>query len=445
MHAGIDIGTTHISALLMDREGKMLISSSSYANRRIRSTHPLMYEQDPNEIERIVREIISDFPEKPESIVITGQVHGITYYDSQNSAISPHATWLDKRSEIEIDGKSIGEHFLHRTGRALPAGYGFITHYANTLLDTIPEEAVGFTGILEYITGRLIGTPLTLSDPSCLGTMGGFDPVTKRFDERMISEVLRNGISTPLESCASFSIAGYTDEGVPVLFPVGDNQAGFFGLVKEGAGSTLLSIGTSGQISYLSDSTEVSEGMELRNLLDAGYIHVGATLTSGKAYENLKSFFESVYEGLTGEGISGEEVFTRMKRAADEDASPEAMSCSPLFAGTRRDGSLKGSYSQITLNNFTMGQMVRSTVDGIVQELKDFAGETPLFELVATGSAVRKNHLFRASIERIFQKELYVSQIDDGAAFGAALIGAIGTGAVQREEKDRIIDLFRSE
>jgi len=444
MHAGIDIGTTHISAMVVDVTGKRLISSQSFDNRRIKSSHPLMYEQDPVAIEKTVRHIIDTLPRPINSITLTGQVHGITYYDAHNQAVSGHATWLDRRSEMLCGGEVIEELFQKEFGTRLAAGYGFLTHYANTLLDLVPPRAVGFCGILEYVTGRLVGRPLRVSEASCLSPMGLFDPVAKSFDEDIIASLLGTSLSTVREPSEPFAIAGTTEEGIPVLYPVGDNQAGFFGLVKEDAGATMVSIGTSGQISYLSDSTEVAEGMELRNLLDAGYIHVGATLTSGKAYENLKSFFESVYTGLTGQTLASEQVFDMMKKVADEDVSEEKIVCHPLFAGTRMDSSVKGSYGNITLNNFTMAQMVNATVDGIIQELRAFISGESISELVATGSAVRKNHLFRKSMERLFGTEVYVSDIDDGAAFGAALIGAIATGAVARKDKDEVIDLFRS-
>ncbi len=444
MHAGIDIGTTHISAMVMDVAGKRLISSESFDNRRIESSHPLMYEQDPVAIEQTVRHIIDTLPRPIDSITLTGQVHGITYYDAHNMAVSGHATWLDRRSEILHRGRMIEDLFRQEYGTRLAAGYGFLTHYANTLLSLVPDSAVGFCGILEYITGRLVGKPLTASEASCLSPMGLFDPVSKRFDDRIVGALLTDSMATVREPSQPFAVAGTTEEGIPVLYPVGDNQAGFFGLVKETMGSAMVSIGTSGQLSYRSDSTEVREGMELRNLLDAGYIHVGATLTSGKAYENLKNFFESVYTGLTGETLAPEQVFDMMKKAADEDRSEEQIVCRPLFAGTRVDSSVKGSYANITLNNFTMGQMVNATVDGIIQELRDFISGESISELVATGSAVRKNHLFRRSMERLFATDVYVSEIDDGAAFGAALIGAIATGAVPRADKDVVIDLFRS-
>ncbi|MBN2859287.1 MAG: hypothetical protein JXK93_03375 [Sphaerochaetaceae bacterium] len=444
MHAGIDIGTTHISAMVVDVNGKRLISSQSFDNRRIASSYPLMYEQDPVAIEKTVRHIIDTLPGPIDSITLTGQVHGITYYDAQNEAVSGHATWLDRRSEMLYKGRVIEELFQQEYGTRLPAGYAFLTHYANTLLDLVPSRAVGFCGILEYITGRLVGCPLSASEASCLSPMGLFDPVSKSFDRGVVDALLGSSLSTVREPSQPFAIAGMTGEGIPVLYPVGDNQAGFFGLVKEDAGATMVSIGTSGQISYLSDSTEVAEGMELRNLLDAGYIHVGATLTSGKAYENLKSFFESVYTGLTGQSLASEQVFDMMKKAADDDVSQEKITCRPLFAGTRADSTVKGSYGNITLNNFTMAQMVNATVDGIIQELRAFISGESISELVATGSAVRKNHLFRRSMERLFGTEVYVSDIDDGAAFGAALIGAIATGAVPRKDKDAIIELFRS-
>ena len=315
MHVGIDIGTTHISASLFKDMKHIEYTGPTFENRRIKSTVEGGYEQDPQAIENSVNSIIASIKEPIDSITITGQVHGILYYDKDYNCVSPLATWLDQRSNIIIDGKTISEHFERETQHSLPAGFGILTHYANMKLHCVPPTAVGFCGILEYITGRLIGRPLTKSDPSCLGTLGCFDPVRTTFDEDIVNHILQSNITFPMEKSDPFEIAGYTKENIPVTYPVGDNQAGFFAIVDDIDRSALVSLGTSGQLSLFSESTKCSSQMELREFLGLGYLHVGAIMTAGKAYERLKDLFQEIYVTLHGSPVEDEVVFDAMKKS----------------------------------------------------------------------------------------------------------------------------------
>ena len=98
----------------------------------------------------------------------------------------------------------------------------------------------------------------------------------------------------------------------------------------------------------------------------------------------------------------------------------------------------RGSIENITLDNFSLGNLVLATIDGIIRELLDYT----FFEvdkIVATGSAFIKNSLFTASLERLSGKEVFVAQLEDGAGFGAALIGALATKELSLETIKKVI------
>ncbi len=444
MHVGLDIGTTHISASVVDIQKCKVIDTPSYLQKRVISQTRGAYEEDVETIENHVLAILSSIKEPIESITVTGQVHGILYYDKDFKAISPLATWLDNRSLIKVDGDTIETLFYKETGISLPPGYGLLTHYANERLNLVPESAVGFCGILEYITGRLIGKEITKSDPSCLGTYGAFDPITKKFNKSVLDTVLHHDMRAPFEASNPFEIAGYTKEGVAVTYPVGDNQAGFFGMIDSVTSTALVSIGTSGQLSFFSTSTNCDPNMELREFLGLGYLHVGATLSAGKGYETLKNFFKDIYLQITKKEIDDNQLFDIMKASVLKKNGDEDIICEPLFIGTRKNPQIRASFTQIDLDNFTMGNIVESVVDGIVRELSLFMphaseAKATISRIVATGSGVKKNYLFPRSIEKVFSISPTVAQVDDGAAIGAALVGAIATKMCSMEEKDFIV------
>lgn len=443
VHVGIDIGTTNITMTVLDLDEKIVPRCHSVPNKRISTGEPYAYAQDPHAIEEAVDALLLRIDKPIGSISITGQVHGIVYHDAVGQAVSPLYTWLDQRAMVPVGGKTTQDALFEETGVLLPSGYGLLAHYANRRLGKVPVGAVGFCGILEYIANRLTGSLSTSSDPSCLGTYGAFDPVSSEFDPIVLQEVFGEAGHHFLEASLPFAIAGHTAHGIPVTFPVGDNQAGFFGMVSQWESSALISLGTSGQISLFSKSPECPDSMELRPFLGQGYLHVGATLTAGKAYETLQKFLMSVFQSAQV-SITDEEVFDLMKLAAVASTGDDSLVVDTRLTGTRKDPSARGSIRNIGLDNFTLGNLVGATVDGIIGELKSFTSDaTDVFssvsKIVATGSSVRKNQLFSESLNRVFEMPASIAQVDDGAGFGSALIGAVAIGAVDIDASRNVV------
>jgi ribulose kinase len=90
-----------------------------------------------------------------------------------------------------------------------------------------------------------------------------------------------------------------------------------------------------------------------------------------------------------------------------------------------------------------MGEMVLAVIDGIITELKDFLGHTEsedkVSRIIATGSSVRKNPLFYEALKRIFNLPIVVSDVEDSAALGGALIGAIATKKLTLDKKNQFV------
>ena len=438
VHVGLDVGTTNISMVVLNLGEDKLLPACSIPNVQFQSGEAYAYAQDPHAIERAVRTLLSYVKEPVASICVTGQVHGILYYDASGLAVSPLYTWLDRRAMEKVDGVDSQQKLFEKTGVLLPCGYGLLAHYANRRLKRVPPEAAGFCGILEYITSRLAGKTIEQSDPSCLGPFGSFDPISSAFDKKVLQEVFGYAEPQFLGACAPFSLAGFTADGIPVAYPVGDNQAGFFGMVSDWPHSALVSMGTSGQISLFSTSTDCPASMELRPFLGEGYLHVGATLTAGKAYETVERFVASIIRSA-GMKISDEAVFELMKKEGKNHGISGSLAVDTRFNGSRKEPNARGSVSSIQLDNLTLGNLVVGTIDGIVDELYQCSVEaSEVFQamerIIATGSSVRKNFLFQEALDRKFKLPTLIAQVDDGAGFGAALIGAVAAGELSKQE-----------
>jgi sedoheptulokinase len=447
--AGIDIGTTNVELFLVDLDACRIILRRSAPNRRLDSADPLAYFQDPQGIINSVQEMLASVSRPVSSLGVTGQVHGIVYADEMGVPLSPLYTWLDRHGSEDLDGASIQTRFAEKTGLALPLGYGLLTHYANRLCKRLPAGARRILGINELVTGALVGKPLEKTDASNLACFGAFDPVTNRFDKTALEEALSPKPLAFLDYAEPFTLAGETSGGIPVAYPVGDNQAGFLALVARPAETCLISIGTSGQISVYSRRPGSVPGMELRPYLGLGYLHVGATLAAGKAYEVLANLFREIIRRSGGASAAADDetVFRLMKEAAQESPLPSPLIFDTALNGTRQDPARRGSITGIGLDNLTVGNLVQGSVDGVVRELAGFKRDLgtvfdPVSSIVAAGSAVRKNVLFRESLRRQFGREIRTPGFDGGSALGAAFIGALAAKLIAPEDLEGIITRF---
>jgi sedoheptulokinase len=449
--AGIDLGTTNLDLILLDLEKYCIAERYSAPVRRIASDNPYAFEQDAAGIVSSVKELLCGVKAPLASVGITGQVHGIVYTDEALTPLSPLYNWLDRRGAEPWKGATPQAVLEEKTGFRLPAGYGLLTHYANRLFGRIPKGARRVMGITELVTGSLTGAPLSQTDDSILATFGGWEPAAG-YRKALLAEALSPECPAFLEAAPHFSLAGNLAGGlcaggsVPVAYPVGDNQAGFFGALPRPGEACLISIGTSGQISFFSKTTVCPPGMELRPYLGRGYLQVGATLAAGKSYEVLAALVGEIIRA-SGKQIEDEAVFTLMKQAA-RSVGTTSLVFDAALNGARRDTAKRGAIRGISLDNLNLGGLVLSAVDGIVRELADFTGQSGVsFEgvkyIAVTGSAPRKNELFREALERQFNREIRITPSDTGAGFGAAVISAVAAGLIKSEETAAVIEKFR--
>lgn len=101
---GLDIGTTTISASVVDIDKKKQIQAYTVANQSFIDTdEPFRKEQDAilifTKIDKLLSEILLTYPEISK-IGVTGQMHGIVYVDEKGNAVSPLYTWQDGRAAI---------------------------------------------------------------------------------------------------------------------------------------------------------------------------------------------------------------------------------------------------------------------------------------------------------------------------------------------------------
>jgi len=443
---GIDIGTTNLNLSLVDLESARIVERRSAPNDRVPSEDESSYLQDPARILETVRSMVAALKLPFASICVTGQVHGILYVDAAGRPLSPLRTWLDRSGAVPVDGVSAQERLLRATGKTMPVGYGLLAHYADRLLGRVPDGAARILGINEFITGALTGRTLDATDATNLAPFGAFDTASLLHDGALVAEILPPGSPDFLALAEPFSIAGETPAGVPVAHSVGDNQAGFFGLVARPERTGLASIGTSGQISVFSKSAAAHPSLELRPYLGLGYLHVGATLCAGKAYQTLELFVRGIL-ALADPRCSADDaaVYALMETAAAATPAPSPLVVDAALNGTRADPARRGSIRGIGLDNLTLGNLSRGMIEGIVRELADFKAAAPdlfapLSSIVAAGGAPRRCPLYGETLKRLFGMEIRIPRIEGAAALGAALIGAVSARSTRAADISSLVD-----
>lgn len=426
---GLDIGTTSISAVVRHTQQGVL------AARTVKSDAFLPSQsweriQDPGKIlesaEAVVKELLALHPDVS-AMGLTGQMHGIVYLDAAGGCVSPLYTWQDGRGDLRCSGSETWASRLSRlTGYPLATGYGMVTHYYNVNHGLVPETAVTFCTIHDYLAMRFSGNTLPKMDPTDAASLGDFDARAGEFDREALKKAGMD--TTMLPRMMEEPCLGTGPLGIPVYVAIGDNQASFLGAADGRTDVLLVNVGTGSQICVYSPSYMQTDTLEARPFPDGGWLLVGASLCGGRSYALLENFFRQTVKMVTG---SDESVYAAMTKALDEAGTvtgiPQAVT---TFQGTRKDPSLRGSIVGIGTDNFTPVHFMHSIMRGMAEELYDMyrgylqKGGTAPKTIIGSGNGLRRNaHLCRIFRE-IFGCALELSQNQEEAACGAAIYAA---------------------
>lgn len=427
---GLDIGTTSISAAAVDQESGRTLWTGSFGNDSFLST-PNIWEriQDTECIRETAMSAAAELRRRyPEavSIGLTGQMHGIVYLDAEGNALSPLYTWQDGRGGVSTDGnRSIVQEISEVCGISASTGYGLVTHIYNLRNHLVPEGAVVFCTIADYIGMQLTGRKEPLIHSSNAASLGFYDVPSGRF---LMDELEKMGVSPGQAMLPPVTqepeILGMCG-GIPVTAAIGDNQASFLGAIGIEDGAVLVNMGTGGQISVLSDRCITIPGIEARPLIPGKYLLAGSSLCGGRSYMILEKFFRSYAEALNGQADSQYQIMDRL--AARGEQLQDHIHADTYFNGSRTDPDRRAVFSNICEDNFTPESLVYGVLEGMAAELYEMYlrihDETGVSvkKLVASGNGLRKNEVLKRIFSRMFRTQLRMADNEEEAACGAAL------------------------
>ena len=423
---GIDIGTTTISAAVADLDGHCQIACYTLPNQSmIKATEPFRHEQDAvwiaEKLMQFIKSVIGAFPGIV-SIGITGQMHGILYADKNGKAVSPLYTWQDTRAALKTStGKTYSEEIKHQTGYTVMPGYGFATHYYNVQNGLVPENAASLCTIGDYAVMCITGRTRALMHASNAASLGLFDCATGKFDRTALEKLKLNVLSLP-DVATGETVAGFY-QNIPVTVAFGDNQAAFFGSVRDEKNDLSVNYGTGSQISMCVDADFPTPRLPLerRPYFEGRFLLTGSALCGGRAYALLERFFRAA---LRTDSEQYELLNEFAQKALGTD---KRLKVRTTFCGTRQNADIRGLIENIGEDNFTPEALTLGVLEGMANELYEMylqSGVKMFGKLVASGNAVQKNPSLCRVLSQTFSRPLVLPALREEAAFGAALAAA---------------------
>lgn len=420
---GIDLGTTSICGAVIDCESGAVLNSKTVDSNAFINGKTFERVQSPEKIFSLAQSIVDELISTDTAVIgVTGQMHGILYYDAMGDAVSPLYTWQDGRGDMPYKSTTYAGFLGSHTG------YGNVTDFYNRENGLVPENAVGYCTVHDWLVMKLCGLKKAQMHISDAASLGGFDLESKAFTYDCGIDVI-NG----------YKVAG-TYKNIPVSVAIGDNQASVFSSLP-GDDCILLNVGTGSQISVVSDSIVTAENIETRPYFENKYLIVGAALCGGRAYAALKDFYKQILGYKTA--VSDAEVYSIMNKML-ERAEKGTLSVDTRFSGTRADSAVRGSITGISADNLTPENLTYGVLEGMVNELYGMYIDMKVKRsgIVGSGNGIRKNKALIKTAKEKFGAELKIPRHTEEAAFGAAMFGLVSAGVFENADQVRKLIKF---
>ncbi len=427
--AGLDVGTTSVKGLALDTDGGNVVASAE-EGYPFDTPRPGWTEQDPELWWRAAEKVLLALGgAELGGIGLSGQMHGLVALDSSDAVLRPSLLWNDQRTAaeaLEIEERLGGlEALVSATGnRSLT---GFTAPKLLWMARHEPELYARVAHVMlpkDYVRLRLCGERATdVTDAS--GTLW-FDVGERRWSERVLDalEVDRDWLPPAEESGVA---TGVTPGGVPVAAGAGDQGAGALGVGVDRAGGPLsVVLGTSGVVlSALPGYAADPEGRVQASChaLPDAWFGMGVILSAAGSLRWLRD-------------VTGDVPFGGLDADAERWApGVEGLTFLPYLTGERTphfDPEARGAFAGLTVRH-DRGALARAVLEGVAFGMRDaldlvasLGGQTRAGRVSGGGA---KSKLWMKILASVLELPLEHVVVDEGAAFGAALLGGVAAGA----------------
>lgn len=436
VYLGLDLGTTSLKALLVDKNGVARKSLSCPLS--LKTPKPAWAEQDPEDWVRAAENLLALIPKKfkVRRIGLSGQMHSLVALDARDKVIRPAILWSDQRcteqcrSATEILG---GEaKVIKMIGNPILEGFTL-----GKILWLREKEAANFKRMKsflmpkDYLAFRLSGQKgIDYSDAS---GVAAFDVSQGRWNQELLRKLdLPESLFPEVQE--SFAARGrlkpelaqkFGLDQVEIAAGGADNAASALGAGALTPGDVVVSVGTSGTVVAITDKRKAD---------GAGRLHFFSHAAPGLRY----------YMGVMLAAASAVNFFTAKmggrinwdklnQEAALVPPGSGGLIFLPYLNGERtphRDSAARGVLCGLSQRS-DWPHIIRAAMEGVSFGLRDS------FELVKKLTQARrvqlvgggaKNPLWQEILAANFQQPLTVPEVDEGGAYGAAMLAALGDG-----------------
>ncbi|MFZ5828150.1 MAG: xylulokinase [Bacillota bacterium] len=439
---GLDLGTSGVRVLAVDERGEVVAQAAREYPLAI--PRPGWTEQEPAdwwsgtaEALRSVTDQLGERTRKIAAVGLTGQMHGSVFLDGRGDVVRPALLWNDQRTVAECEEmhRRVGaERLMAITGN--PALPGFTAPKILWLRNHEPEHFARTARVLlpkDYIRYRLTGAVATdMADGSGMVLL---DLVHRRWSAEVLDALdlpasllpdLFEGTEVTGRVTSAGAAATGLPEGTPVVAGGGDQAAGAVGLGLVREGRVSCSIGTSGVVFAACDRPLVHPEGRLHAFCHAvpGRWHVmGVMLSAAGSFRWLR---ENLFPGRSYDDLTA--------MAAGVAPGAEGLLFLPYLTGERTphmDPYARGAFIGLGLHH-SPAHLVRAVLEGITLGLADSLDlvrglGVGVPEVRLTGGGAR-SALWRSMLAAAFGAPVAQMAVDEGPAFGAAVLAAVGAG-----------------
>lgn len=446
---GIDSSTTATKALLMAADGQVIgVASSSYDYE---TPQPLWSEQRPElwwtATVNSIRQMLADSgvaPTAVKGIGLTGQMHGLVLLDKNGAVLRPAILWNDQRTGAECDemrAKVGRQRLIAITGNDALTGFTapkilWVRNnepeiYGQIAQILLPKDYVRFKLTSGYATDKAGGAGTQLFDVRRRDWSAELLDALE-IDPAWLPKTFEGTAVTGTLSSAAAEATGLP-AGIPVMGGGGDQAANAVGTGAVVDGIVALSLGTSGVVFASSDEPIVEPDGRLHAFCHAvpGKWHLMGVMLS--AAGSLRWFHDTLAPDTSYDDL--------LAPAADVPPGSEGLLFLPYLTGERTphpDPLARGAFVGLTVRH-TRAHLTRAVLEGVAFGLRDSfelmknAGLPAITQVRASGGGV-KSALWRQILADVLQAEIVTINTTEGAAYGAAILAAVGTGVFESVE-----------